>query len=42
VSGASWSLHLPKLKPGRYTILVRATDRAGHPSATVAKTVQLE
>ena len=42
VSGASWSLHLPKLKPGRYTILIRATDRAGHLSATVTKTLQLK
>jgi PKD repeat protein len=42
VSGASWSLHLPKLKSGRYTILVRATDKAGHVSATVTKTLQLK
>ncbi len=42
VSGASWSLRLPKLGPGRYTILVRATDRAGHVSATVTRTVQLK
>ncbi len=42
VSGASWSLHLPKLKPGRYTILLRATDKAGHLSATVTKTLQLK
>jgi hypothetical protein len=42
VKGASWSLHLPKLKPGRYTILIRATDRAGHLSATVSVTLQLK
>lgn len=42
VRGASWSLQLPKLGPGHYTILVRATDRAGHVSATVTKTLQLE
>jgi len=42
VSGASWSLRLPKLGPGRYTILLRATDRAGHLSATVTKTLQLK
>jgi hypothetical protein len=41
VSGARWSLHLPKLKPGRYTILLRATDRAGHLS-TVTKTLLLK
>ncbi len=42
LSGASWSLHLPKLKPGHYTILVRATDKAGHVSATITKTLQLK
>jgi len=42
VNSASWSLHLPKLKPGSYTILVRATDKAGHVSATVTKTLQLK
>jgi hypothetical protein len=42
VSGAGWSLRLPKLKPGRYTILLHATDRAGHLSATVTKTLQLQ
>jgi PKD domain-containing protein len=41
VSGAHWSLRLPKLKPGTYTILVRAADRAGHVSMTIAKTVKL-
>ena len=41
VSGSRWSLRLPKLRPGSYTILVRATDRAGHVSPTVAKTVRL-
>lgn len=41
LSGTRWSLRLPKLKPGLYTILVRATDRAGRVSATVTKTVRL-
>ncbi len=41
VSGTSWSLKLPRLKPGRYTVLVRATDRAGSTSATVSVTVRL-
>jgi PKD domain len=41
VSGTHWSLRLPKLKPGTYTILVRATDRAGRVSATIVKTVRL-
>jgi PKD repeat protein len=41
LNGSHWSLKLPKLKTGRYTILVRATDRAGHVSATVSKTLQL-
>jgi hypothetical protein len=39
ISGTNWSLRLPKLKPGTYTILVRATDRAGHASATAGRTV---
>jgi hypothetical protein len=39
--GAHWSLRLPKLKAGTYTILVRATDRVGVVSATTSKTVQL-
>ena len=30
LQGQRWSLKLPKLKPGSYTIVVRATDRAGH------------
>jgi hypothetical protein len=41
VSGTRWSLRLPKLKPGTYTILVRAIDRAGRISATIVKTLQL-
>jgi len=41
VSGTHWSLRLPKLKPGTYTILVRANDRAGRVSATVVRTVRL-
>ncbi len=40
VSGGSWSLKLPKLAPGGYTILVRASD-AGYTSATSSRTVQL-
>lgn len=41
VSGAHWSLRLPKLEPGSYTILVRVTDRAGGAPATVSRTVTL-
>lgn len=41
VSGGRWSLHLPTLSAGAYTILVRATDRAGNVSAIVSKTVTL-
>ncbi len=41
VTGAKWSLRLPKLKPGSYTILVRATDKAGHVSAPISKTIRL-
>ncbi len=40
VSGQRWSLKLPKLKPGSYTIVVRAADRAGH-TATLSVTVAL-
>jgi hypothetical protein len=39
--GAHWSLRLPKLKAGTYTILVRATNNAGYASATISKAVQL-
>jgi hypothetical protein len=42
LSGSRWSLRLPKLKPGLYTILVRATDRAGHSSPVLSKTVALK
>ena len=41
VSGGHWTLRLPKLAPGRYTILVRANDRAGNVSATLARSVRL-
>jgi hypothetical protein len=41
VRGPRWSLQLPKLKPGTYTIRVRAIDRAGDVSPTLAKTVRL-
>jgi hypothetical protein len=41
VSGASWSLKLPKLARGSYTILVRASDRAGNRSALVSRSVRL-
>ena len=41
VTGARWSLGLPRLAPGSYTILVRATDRARGASATVSRTVTL-
>jgi PKD repeat protein len=42
LNGSHWSLKLPKLNAGRYTILVRATDRAGHVSATISKTLTLK
>jgi PKD domain len=42
VNGVRWSLTLPKLKPGSYTIMVRASDRAKDISATVTKTIKLE
>jgi hypothetical protein len=41
VSDDTWSLKLPKLAPGSYTILVRARDRAGNVSALVSRTVRL-
>ncbi|HEY3759545.1 MAG TPA: PKD domain-containing protein [Solirubrobacteraceae bacterium] len=41
LSGDSWSLKLPKLARGSYTILVRANDRAGNRSALVSRTVRL-
>jgi hypothetical protein len=41
LSGDSWSLKLPKLGPGSYTFLVRASDRAGNVSALVSRTVRL-
>lgn len=41
ISGTRWTLRLPKLSPGLYTILVRATDRAGNESAVVARSVRL-
>jgi hypothetical protein len=41
VSGDSWSLKLPKLGPGSYTFLVRASDQAGNVSALVSRTVRL-
>ncbi len=40
--GTRWSLRLPKLEPGSYTILVRATDRAGQAPATVSRIVTLK
>jgi hypothetical protein len=39
--GTHWSLRLPTLKAGTYTVLVRATSGAGVVSATISKTVQL-
>lgn len=30
LGGGRWTLRLPKLAPGSYTIVVRASDRAGH------------
>jgi PKD repeat protein len=41
LNGSHWSLPLPKLKAGQYTILVRATDHAGHLSAMITKTLRL-
>jgi hypothetical protein len=41
IQGARWSLHLTALRAGTYTIMVRATDRAGHVSVTLTKTVRL-
>jgi hypothetical protein len=41
VSGEKWSLKLPRLAPGSYTILVRASDRAGNVSALLSRTVRL-
>jgi PKD repeat protein len=41
VTGGRWSLRLPSLRAGKYTILVRARDTAGHVSATISRTVQL-
>ncbi len=41
VSGTNWSLKLPRLGPGRYKVLVRATDRAGRASATLTLTARL-
>jgi hypothetical protein len=41
VSGTRWTLRLPKLSPGTYTILVRARDRAGNESAIVTRSVRL-
>jgi PKD repeat protein len=40
-SGTKWSFKLPSLKPGLYTILVRAKDRAGNQSA-VSLTLRLK
>jgi hypothetical protein len=37
----TWSLKLPQLSAGSYTILVRATDRAGQSSALLTRTVRL-
>jgi len=42
VLGTNWSLRLPKLKAGTYTILVRAIDAAGQTSATLSKTMRLK
>jgi hypothetical protein len=41
LSAGKWSLSLPKLKAGRYTILVRASDRAGNISTVLSKTLLL-
>ncbi len=41
VQGNAWSLKLPKLAPGSYTFLVRASDRAGNISPLVSRTVRL-
>jgi hypothetical protein len=41
VSGDTWSLKLPKLASGSYTILVRASDRAGNVSALLSRAVRL-
>lgn len=37
VEKGRWSLRLPKLTPGAYTILVRATDAAGQEAQLIAK-----
>jgi len=41
VTGTVWTLRLPKLRPGRYTIVVQATDEAGRRSAAVSRTLLL-
>lgn len=41
VKGTRWSLALPKLKAGSYTILVRATNKAGRMGLTLAKALRL-
>ena len=41
ISGLHWSLRLPRLRPGTYTVIVRATDTAGLTSAIISRTVRL-
>lgn len=41
VIGSHWSLRLPRLKAGVYTVLVRADDRAGHVTTNPPKTLRL-